>query len=239
MDAEYDRWLRLGEWGDGTFLPLIVPPEVYEWPIYALGLAGTGKSTLLANLALRLHRLGEGVLVIDIKDGKLAEAIAQRVPLDKLIYIAPGQCYFDGHPHHWGLNVLEVRERSRLGFSQVHSNVMSMFERMERADYSIMTQLRYHLDMSLRLALFQPDATLLTVRRIMTEREYRMALMHEPRIPDEVKEHFSRFDDNRQTTAYTRAQAVNSSVPRLKELLTDPQLHYLITQPHSTVHLQE
>ncbi len=219
--SDYDTWLRLGEWPE-SYTPFLLPPETYRWPIYVLGLAGTGKSTLLANLALRLHQLGEGVLLIDTKDGELAESVAMRTPPEHPIYIAPGQCYFDGIPHHWSMNVLEVKDRSRLGFSRVHSNVMSMFERMELADYSIMTQLRYHLDMSIRLALYQRDATLLTVRRIMTERDYRLSLMADERISAEVREHFDRFDDNKQTTAYIRSQAVNSSIPRLKELLTDP-----------------
>jgi KaiC/GvpD/RAD55 family RecA-like ATPase len=237
MTNKYADWLRIGRWAD-SYGRFILPPKVYRWPIYVLGLAGTGKSTLLANLALRFHEKGEGVLLIDTKDGDLAEKVAMRTPPEQLVYIAPGQCLFDGHPHHWAMNVLEVRDRSRLGYSRVHANVMSMFERMERADYSIMTQLRYHLDMSIRLALYQKDATLLTVRRIMTERDYRLSLMVDERISSEVREHFTRFDDNRQTTAYTRAQAVNSSIPRLKELLTDTTLYHLVTQPKSTVDIE-
>jgi hypothetical protein len=230
--------LRIGKW-DYSRNGVNLPDSRYQHPIYVLGNAGTGKSTLLANLSLRLHALGEGVLVIDHKDGDLARSIAQRTSSDKLIFISPGDCFFDDIPHHWGLNVLEVTRRDRLGFARVQSNTMRMFERMERANFLIMQQMRLYLDAAIRLALYQQDATLLDVRKILTEREFRLRLTADPRVPDELREHFNRFDDPKQTTAYARNQAVNSSIPRLKEFLTDPQVSLMVTQPRSSIHLEE
>jgi hypothetical protein len=238
VKAKYADWLRMGRWAD-SYGRAIVPPDILQHPVYALGLSGTGKSTLLANLSQRLHEQGEGVLVIDHKDGDLARSIASRANSEKLIFVAPGECYFDGIPHHWGLNVLEVKRRDRFGFAQVQSNTMRMFERMERANFLIMQQMRLHLDAAIRLALYRRDATLLDVRRILTERDYRLSLSSDPQVPVELREHFDRFDDPKQTTAYVRAQAVNSSIPRLKEFLTDPQVGFMVTQPASTIHLEE
>ena len=140
--------VRIGEWGDGSYYPLELPPDIYQWPIYLLGEPGMGKSTLLANLALQLNTLGEGVVVIDHKDGQLSRDIVERADPNKLVYVSPGQCFFDGHPHHWGLNILEVTKRDRLGFATTRANVMSMFVRMERADFAIMQQMRLYLDRS-------------------------------------------------------------------------------------------
>ena len=231
--------MRIGEWGDGSYYPLELPPDIYQWPIYLLGEPGMGKSTLLANLALQLNTLGEGVVVIDHKDGQLSRDIVERADPNKLVYVSPGQCFFDGHPHHWGLNILEVTKRDRLGFATTRANVMSMFVRMERADFAIMQQMRLYLDSAIALALYSPTATLVDVRRILTEQPYRQGMLANPHVPQEIRDTFTRFDDPKQFTAYARANAVNSSIARLKEILNDPQLYYMVSQPRTTIRLKE
>lgn len=131
---------------------------------------------------------------------------------------------------------MEVTRRDRLGFAQTRSNVMSMFERMERANFLVMQQMRLHLDAAIRLALYNHQATLLDVRRILTDKDYSTIMAADPQVPDELREHFHRFN---QYTNYARTVAINSSIPRLKELLTDPQLFYMVTQPTSTITIEK
>ena len=219
--------------------PIRIPPERHQVPIHLLGLARVGKSTLLANLALQLNAAGEGVIVLDHKDGQLAKDIVTRCDPARLRYISPGQCYFNGQPHHWGLNVLEVKHRDRLGFDMVADHAVGIFELMERAEFRLMAQMGYYLDQATRLALYLPTPTILDVRRILTEQAFRKQLLVDPRIPDELRESWSRFDDNKQMTPYSRSGAVNSSIPRLKSILTVPSIYYMVTQPTSTIHLQE
>lgn len=213
-----------------------LPPKIYQWPMWVVGSSGSGKSWLLANLALRLNRLGEGLLVIDHKDGQLATDLAVRADPDALIYLSPGQCYFNGHPHHWGLNILEVPRRDRLGFDQAHDNTMHMFSRMERANFSFMQQMRLHLDTAIRAVLYLPEPTIAHVLELLTDYDLRQRIIADPRIPPPLRDHFVRFDKN---TAYGKNQNINSSIPRLMEFLTNQTLYFMVTQCHSTIRLSE
>ena len=231
--------LRVGKWEDIYYHPARLPQSVYEWPMYVLGLPGSGKSTLLANLALRLNAMGEGMLVIDHKDGQLARDIAARADPNHLIYISPCECVFDGKMHHWGLNPLEVAQRDSFGFATAYANTMQMFDRMERAEFGTMQQMWQSLDGAIKLALYNRHPTLLDVRRILTEKAYRQECLDNPNVPDELREQWVRFDDNKITTISARQQQISSSMPRLKAFLNDRQLFYMVTQPTSTVRLQE
>jgi ribosome biogenesis GTPase A len=93
-------------WGRSGFA-IAIPDEAQYAPIYLLGLPNVGKSTLIESLALQAHAQGEGVLVIDTKDGKLTKNLAGKT-LDeaKTILISPGTCRFEGRNHYWGLNIL-------------------------------------------------------------------------------------------------------------------------------------
>lgn len=202
----------------------------------------TGKSTLLGNLALQWSAMGEGVLVIDVKDGRLARDLAKRANPDKLIYVAPGLCYFDGHPHHWALNVLEPPVRNRFGFEVVKSNVISMFERMARADYSVMVQVRRRLDFAVRLANYERDATLVTVYDVLTKQSYRHDLIARTQrrgiaINQIVLDHWEQFDDPKMMNTYARYQALNSTLARLEEIVAPEGLYYLVSQPTSSITL--
>jgi hypothetical protein len=230
--------LIIGKWLESRYQARL-PEKVYRWPMYVVGLPNTGKSTLLANLSLRLNALGEGVLVIDHKDGKLAKDIVQRADPDTLIYVSPGECYFDGKRHHWGLNPLEVHQRDDYGFATAYANTMQLFERTERAEFGTMQQMWLSFDSSIRLALYSPQPTLLDVRRILTEKDYRQTLLLNPNVPDELKEQWARFDDNKITTISARLQQINSSLPRLKTYLHDDRMRHMVTQPTSTIRLQE
>jgi hypothetical protein len=37
------KTMRVGDWGDGSYYDFNLPPEVYQWPMYILGVPGTGK----------------------------------------------------------------------------------------------------------------------------------------------------------------------------------------------------
>jgi hypothetical protein len=232
--------LRLGRWSD-TGAPVSLPPKVHRHPIYALGLSGTGKSTLLGQLALQWSAMGEGVLVIDVKDGQLARDIVARSDPDNTILVAPGLCYFDNHPHHWGLNLLELPNRYRQTVSEAVNNVLSMLERLDRADYTQMTLLRTQLDCAVRLVLYEPEPNLRRVREALTNEGYRKVLMaqHGHHLNPEVLDHFARFDDPKSNSNYGRAKDIVSTVNRLKEILTPEELAWMLIQQRSTMRFGE
>lgn len=81
-------WETLGESGDGDFE---IPSEVRRQHLYVLGRTGTGKSTMLARLAVSDIVRGEGLLVLD-PHGDLVEEIVAQVPeehLGRILYLDP------------------------------------------------------------------------------------------------------------------------------------------------------
>lgn len=232
--------LKVGMWPESGY-NVYLPPDIHRQPIYSLGVSGSGKSTLIGNLAMQWSRMGEGVLLIDVKDGQLARDVAARATWDKLVYVAPGTTIFDDHPHHWGLNILELRDRHRPTISQVVDNVMSMLERLDRADYTQMTLLRTQQDSAVRPVLYEPEPNLIKVRQALTEHDYRAHLMarHADVLNSEVADHFARLDDPKQNSPFGRSQQINSTVNRLKELITPPELRNMLIQPHSTMRLAD
>lgn len=232
--------LKVGTWRD-VGQPVLLPDKVHRNPIYMLGISGSGKSTALGQMALQWSQMGEGVLVIDVKDGQLARNVITRADPANTILVAPGLCYFENHPHHWGLNILEMPNRYRETVSQVVDNVLSMLERLDRADYAQMVQLRTNLDCAVRLSLYEDEPNLRMVRRALTDQTYRKTLIarHGHHLNEEVHDHFIRLDDPKANSAYGRNQNIASTVNRLKELLTPEELAMMLTQPRTSMRLGE
>ncbi len=81
-------------------LPVRLRENQHRQAIYLLGQPGGGKSWTLANIALQCHAMGEGVLVIDTKEGDLARDIVARTTRpEDTIYVSPGQCFWPTAKH--------------------------------------------------------------------------------------------------------------------------------------------
>ncbi len=209
--------------------------------MYLLGLSGTGKSTLMANMALAFHAMGDGVMVVDTKDGVLTSQLAGITPRpEDTIYVAPGLCRWDGEWHYWGINLLEYdKEAARQGIKvadRIATSVLDIYERMDQYDSGLMTQVGEHLEMSVRLAIARPGATFLDVRKVLTEPEYRQFLMSRYTVPPEVLEHWERFE---RMTNNEKQRAVISTVPRIHKLTVSPVLNFMVTQEETTLRLAE
>lgn len=141
--------------------------------IHVLGTPGMGKSHLLASLAEQANQNGEGVLLIDIKDGELAQQLAGRTsrPQD-VIYFAPG-LVDEGMT--WSINLLKGDH------TLVVDQTMEMFDRND-VFHEAMTQVKQHLRMGIYLALQDDAPTLKTVLDVLVnpmERRRIMAIAQE------------------------------------------------------------
>ena len=93
--------------------------------MYVIGQTGTGKSTLLKNMAIRDMREGHGVCVID-PHGELVEEIFNFVPrhrTNEVVYFNPADT-----ENPIGLNVLEARDEEEKQL--VASSLISVFKHM-------------------------------------------------------------------------------------------------------------
>ena len=72
----------------GTFADdnkAVLPEKVHRQAMYVIGLSRSGKSVLLDNLALQCSAMGEGVLVIDHKDGLIGR-VGYEVNFNRYFY---------------------------------------------------------------------------------------------------------------------------------------------------------
>ncbi len=227
-----------------------IPEEAHsQSAMHLLGMSGFGKSTLMASIAWQCWQAGEGVVVVDIKDGELTQELAKRIPpdrLDDVVYIAPGLTFYptERHPggemHYYGLNVLEYRKDGLTELSrtkradEVITNVMDMFTHMEHYQAGF-TNVSTNLKAAAGLALARPDGTLVDIRKIMTEDAYRQWMLANYRTHPEIRRHWERFDTKGVNTPHQKQEAVKSTVSRVFDIISSTTLNYTVSQPHSTI----
>lgn len=223
------------------FEPLELEEHQHHKSQYVLGLSGTGKSVLLGNMAVQYHRMGEGVLVIDTKDGLLCEEIAARYDSEDVIYVAPGLCYWDGQPHYWGLNIFELKhadpDRKDLTFSDMIGTAMALFERMGSLE-SIMTQVEEHLEMGIRLAVCKKGSTLIDLDKILTDPAWRRDIIANYTVPPKLVEDWRNFDAAYRT-ANAQAREIKSTLPRVHRLTQPHEIQNMVSQYETTLKIGE
>lgn len=198
-----------------------LPSSKTHWAIHLLGLTRTGKSNLMARLALQAHREGEGVVVIDIKDGQLARLVATHAN-EKVLYFTPGDVRDrDGVPHYLGLNILG---QGGYRASAYVGAVLDLFTHLGslQQDY---TQVRLHLSQATRLASYLDNPTLIDVRMILNDKKYCQECLNRTTPPPETRAHFDRF-----LKSWNPSQ-VATTIPRLLDLLTEPVFNFTFGQP--------
>ncbi|MBI2086865.1 MAG: type IV secretion system DNA-binding domain-containing protein [Candidatus Zambryskibacteria bacterium] len=134
--------------------------------IYVIGKTGMGKSTLLENMAIQDIQSGNGIAFID-PHGGTAEKLLEYVPEERIkdvIYFAP----FD-MDYPVAFNIMED-----VGATKRHlvvNGLMSVFEKIWEDAWS--ARMAYILQNTLLALLEYPDATLLAVNRMYTDKEFR------------------------------------------------------------------
>ena len=219
-------------WG----IPYALDPSYHRWPIHVVGLSGGGKSTLLGNGAEQFAAAGEGCLVLDIKDGQLAQQVAARTAFpERLVYVSPGQCYFNGDQRFWGFNPLEFDRTDANQRDSVVAAMMEVFTRLGTSQQEF-TQVKLYLNMALYLALSADRPTLITVETILQSQRYRRGLYTDPKrrkmVPANILKEWERFDSLQGSKTYDK---VGSTIPRVMSFLIPDALRYMLGQDESTL----
>ena len=141
--------------------------------MYVIGKTGMGKSTLLENMAIQDIQNGEGVAYLD-PHGSTAEKLLEFVPehrIKDVIYFAPFDLDFP-----IALNVLEDtapgdESSSSIRSQFIVSGLMSTFKKIWKDQWS--ARMEYILNYTLLALLEIPEATLLDVNRMLSDKAYR------------------------------------------------------------------
>lgn len=141
--------------------------------MYVIGKTGMGKSTLLENMAIQDIQNGEGLAYLD-PHGSTAEKLLEFVPehrIKDVIYFAPFDLEFP-----IALNVLEDtapgdESSSSIRSQFIVSGLMSTFKKIWKDQWS--ARMEYILNYTLLALLEIPEATLLDVNRMLSDKAYR------------------------------------------------------------------
>ena len=196
--------------------------------IYALGQTGTGKSTLIENMVISDMRQGNGLALID-PHGDLAEDVLHFVPkrrVKDVVYFNPADA-----EHPVAFNPLErVHPDQRY---LVASGLVSVFKKIWQEFWG--PRLEHILRHSLLTLLERPGSTLLDVPRLLTDREFRAAVV--ARVSSPPVREFWLYEFERYS-AWLRSEAISPVLNKVGQFLTSAILRNIVGQGESTFDLR-
>ncbi|KKU28364.1 MAG: hypothetical protein UX80_C0018G0008 [Candidatus Amesbacteria bacterium GW2011_GWA2_47_11b] len=197
--------------------------------MYVLGKSGTGKSTLLENMAVDDFKKGRGVAFID-PHGDSVDNLLNYIPSSRIndtIYFNPSD-----REHPISLNILETAnsEQSEL----VVSGIISIFHKLYGKFWG--PRMQYILRNALLTLTQVPNSTLPDVIKILSDLEFRQKIY--PQISNKSlltfwKKEFDSLDDE------TRLQYTYPILNKVGQFVNSPLIQNIISSPHSTINLTQ
>jgi hypothetical protein len=197
--------------------------------VYVIGKTGLGKSTLLENMAVQDIQSGNGICFID-PHGKTAELLLEYIPKERVqdvLYFAP----FDME-YPISFNIMED-----VGYDKRHlvvSGLMSAFKKIWKDAWS--ARMEYILSNTLFALLEYPDATLLSVNRMLSDKAFRKKVVEN--IKDTAVKSFW-VDEFANYTERMAAEAVPAIQNKVGQFTSNPLIRNIIGQPKSSFDLRE
>jgi hypothetical protein len=197
--------------------------------MYVIGKTGMGKSTMMENMAIQDIQNGEGICFID-PHGATAEKLLDFVPHERIrdvLYFAP----FDTD-HPIGFNVMED-----VGYDRRHlvvSGLIGAFKRIWVDMWS--ARMEYILQNTLLALLEYPEATLLDVNRMLSNKTFRKAVIE--KVTDPIVRTFWVEEFATYTDRYTQ-EATPAIQNKVGQFTANPLVRNIVGQPHSSFDLRK
>ena len=208
----------------GKHIPFGIKAKDRNKHMYVIGKTGMGKSTLLENMAIQDIQNGEGLAFLDPHGGS-ADKLLDYIPKERVkdvVYFAP----FDME-HPIAFNVMED-----VGYDKRHlvvSGLMATFKKIWVDAWS--ARMEYILTNTLLALLEYPDATLLGVNRMYTDKDYRKKVVDnvkDPVVKDFWTKEFANYGDR-----YTQ-EATPAIQNKVGQFTGNPLIRNIIGQPKSS-----
>jgi len=197
--------------------------------IYLIGKSGTGKSTLIANMAINDLRNKEGLAVVD-PHGDLTEILLDYIPSFRI----NDTCYLDPsdtqHPFH--LNPLEVKNPAHKEL--IASSIVAIFYKLYH--YSWGPRMEHIFRNTLLTLLETPQPTLVQIPDLLTNRNFRKKVVEklsEPTLKGFWTHEFDQMPDK------MRNEAISPILNKVGQFVSSPTIRQIIGSYHSTVNLEE
>lgn len=192
--------------------------------VYVIGKTGMGKSTLLENMAVQDIQNGEGFAFVD-PHGKTADLFLDYIPKERMkdvVYFAP----FDTD------NPIAFNIMEDVGYDKRHlvaAGLMSAFKKIWVDAWS--ARMEYILGNVILALLEYPGATLLSINRMLTDKDYRKAVVDNIKDPSTKSfwvDEFSKYTDR-----YTQ-EATPAIQNKVGQFTANPLIRNMVGQPKSS-----
>ena len=197
--------------------------------LWTIGKTGTGKSTLIANMAIDDLKKGRGLAVVD-PHGDLCEIILDYIPKSRMqdvIYFNPADKDFP-----IVINPLEVTNKQEAEL--VVSGIVSIFNKI--FGFSWGPRLEYILRNSLMTLAEYPNSTLKDVPLLLTNRDFRAKVVDTIQDPT-LKTYW--LDEFNRMTEKLQQEAIAPILNKVGQFVTSPLIRTVIGHPKSTIKLDD
>jgi len=197
--------------------------------IYVIGKSGTGKSTLLENMAIDDIAEGRGVIVVD-PHGETIDHILECIPeyrVDDVILFDPSD-----REYPIGFNLLEsVQEDLR---SIVASGFVGIFKKIFGNSWG--PRLEYILRNTVLALLETPGTTMLSIPKMLAEKHYRLEIVKNIKDPV-IKEFWE--NEFEQYPQQFRTEAVAPIQNKVGQFLSTTTIRNIVGQSRSTIDIRK
>jgi len=197
--------------------------------MYILGKTGTGKSTLIQNMAGSDIRRGHGVALID-PHGDLTEAVLRLVPkrrVKDVIYFNPTDTDYP-----IAFNPMEKVELNK--YHLITSSLITVFKKVSGDFWG--PRMEHILRNSILALLEQPQSTLLDIPLLLTDKYFRGDIIG--RITNQVVQNFWLLEFEKYS-AWLRSDATAPILNRIGQFLSSPLIRNIVCQQKSAFNLRE
>src|SRR3990167_1845488 len=197
--------------------------------IWNIGKTGTGKSTLIANMAIDDLKKGRGLAVID-PHGDLCEIILDYIPRERIndvIYFNPAD-----KDYPIVVNPLEVTNKEEAEL--VVSGIVSIFNKI--FGFSWGPRLEYILRTTLLTLADVPNSTLKDVPMILTVPDFRRRITD--KITDPILKSFW-VDEFEKMPPNLQKESISPILNKVGQFVTSPLIRTIIGHPKSSIKLDD
>lgn len=197
--------------------------------MYILGKSGTGKTTLIANMAIADIKNGAGVVVID-PHGDLSEILLDHIPADRINDIA----YLDPSTRGTSFRINPLYVKNPEHKELVVAGIMSIFKKIWADLWS--ARMEYILRNTLLTLVNKPDTTFLDIPRLLTDSKFRNKCLE--LTTDRTLLEFWRGEYDAYSEKF-RAEAIAAILNKVGQFVTSPTIKAIIGHPESTIDLED
>jgi len=197
--------------------------------IYIIGKTGTGKSTLIENMAISDINQGNGLALID-PHGDLSENVLGFLPrrrLKDVVYFNPGDIEYP-----ISFNPLENTHPDQHHLAA--SGLISVFKKIWPEFWG--PRLEHILRHSILTLLEYQNGTILDITKLLTDKEFRSRIVRKVKNQQVREFWFSEFE---KYSAWLRSEAISPILNKVGQFLASVPLRNIVGQKENTFNLRK